>query len=110
LPDKPRYNLIDLIPPSRYAALLSSQCESRTGVLHHDSQWTLTIDFGNIQPKSYAWADEPFYIGSSEKESLELEAVIYADNLPNPQKVKLTIEFQIENRIALTIDELSSKE
>ena len=47
-----------------------------------------------------------FYIGSSAEKSLELEAVIYADNLPDPQKVKLTIEFEIENRLPLTIDDL----
>jgi len=49
---------------------------------------------------------KPFYIGSSAEKSLELEAVIYADNLPDPRKVKLTIEFEIENRLPLTIDDL----
>ncbi len=72
-------------------------------MVYHSSQWTLTVHFGNVQPKSSVWADEPFYIGSSAEKSLELEAVIYADNLPDPRKVKLTIEFEIENRLPLTI-------
>jgi len=106
LPDKPAYRLIDVIPPNIYAARLSLQRDPQTEVVYHGSQWTLTVHFGNVQPKSSVWADEPFYIGSSAEKSLELEAVIYADNLPDPRKVKLTIEFEIENRLPLTIDDL----
>jgi len=85
---------------------LSLQREPQTEVVYHGSQWTITVHFGNVQPKSSVWADEPFYIGSTTEKSLELEAVIYADNLPEPGKVKLTIEFEIENRSPLTIDDL----
>jgi len=104
LPDKPAYRLIDVIPPNIDAARLSLQRQTEVG--YHSTQWTLTVHFGNVQPKSSVWADEPFYIGSSAEKSLELEAVIYADNLPDPRKVKLTIEFEIENRLLLTIDDL----
>jgi len=103
LPDKPAYRLIDVIPPNIDAR---RSLQRQTEVVYHSSQWTLTVHFGNVQPKSSVWADEPFYIGSSAEKSLELEAVIYADNLPDPRKVKLTIEFEIENRPRLTIDDL----
>lgn len=106
LPDEPVYRLIDVIRPEIYAARLSLQGEPQTEVVYHGSQWTLTIHFGNVQPKSSVWADEPFYIGSNAEEFLELEAVIYADNLPDPPKVKLNIEFEIENRFPLAIDDL----
>jgi hypothetical protein len=106
LPDKPAYSLIEVIRPNIDAARLSLQREPQTEVMYHSSQWTLTVHFRNVQPKSSVWADEPFYIGSSAEKSLELEAVIYADNLPDPRKVKLTIEFEIENRLPLTIDDL----
>jgi len=102
LPDNPAYRL-DVIPPNICARL---SLQRQTEVVYHSSQWTLTVHFGNVQPKSSVWADEPFYIGSSAEKSLELEAVIYADNLPDPRKVKLTIEFEIENRPPLTIDDL----
>ncbi|MEG4008937.1 HNH endonuclease signature motif containing protein [Microcoleus sp. Pol11C1] len=105
LPYKPAYRLIDVIPPNIYDRL-SLQRDPQTEVVDHVSQWTLTVHFGNVQPKSSVWADEPFYIGSNAEEFLELEAVIYADNLPDPPKVKLTIEFEIENRFPLTIDDL----
>lgn len=106
LPDEPVYRLIDVIRPEIYAARLSLQGEPQTEVVYHGSQWTLIIHFGNVQPKSSVWADEPFYIGSNAEEFLELEAVIYADNLPDPPKVKLNIEFEIENRFPLAIDDL----
>ena len=102
LPDNPAYRL-DVIPPNICAR---RSLQRQTEVVYHSSQWTLTVHFGKVQPKSSVWADEPFYIGSSAEKSLELEAVIYADNLPDPQKVKLTIEFEIENRRSLTIDDL----
>ena len=108
LPDEPVYRLTDVIRPDIYAARLSLQREPQTEVVDHGSQWTITVHFGNVQPKSSVWADEPFYIGSTTEKSLELEAVIYADNLPDPGKVKLTIEFEIENRCPLTIDDLYS--
>ena len=95
LPDEPAYRLIDVIRPDIYAARLSLQRDPQTEVVYHGSQWTITVHFGNVQPKSSVWADEPFYIGSTREKSLELEAVIYADNLPEPRKVKLTIEFEI---------------
>lgn len=106
LPDEPAYRLIDVIRPDIYAARLSSQRDPQTEVVYHGSQWTITVDFGKVQPKSSVWADEPFYIGSSAEKSLELEAVIYADHLPDPRKVKLTIQFEIENRSPLKIDDL----
>jgi len=108
LPDEPVYRLTDVIRPDIYAARLSLQREPQTEVVDHGSQWTITVHFGNVQPKSSVWADEPFYIGSTTEKSVELEAVIYADNLPEPGKVKLTIEFEIENRCPLTIDDLYS--
>ncbi len=106
LPDEPAYDYLDVIPLNIYSYRLSLQREPQTEVVHHGTKWTLTVHFGNVQPKSCIWADEPFYIGSSAKESLELQALIYADNLPDPRKVKLTIEFEVENRFPLTIDEL----
>lgn len=106
LPDEPEYENITALSRNSYLARLASQQDPRTEVVHHGDQWTISIHFGNVQPKSCVWAYEPFYIGSSEKEVLELEAAIYADNLPAPQNVKLIIEFKIENRFSLTVDKL----
>jgi hypothetical protein len=37
-----------------------------------------------------------------------MEAIIYADNLPEPQKVKFAIDFEIEKKLTLTIDTLKT--
>jgi hypothetical protein len=58
LPDEPAYRLIDVIRPDIYAARLSLQREPQTEVVYHGSQWTITLHFGNVQPKSSVWADE----------------------------------------------------
>lgn len=82
------------------------QKEEQTVVKHYGDRWTLTVNFGNVQPKSCVWSDEPFYIGSTQRDQLEMEAVIYADNLPEPQKVILTIDFETEKRSPLTVNVL----
>jgi Putative DNA-binding domain len=75
-------------------------------ISHHGDQWTLEINFGNIQPKSIAWLSEPFFLGSMEKEKFDMKALIYADNIPEPQQIHLTVNFTIENKPALTFDDL----
>jgi hypothetical protein len=103
LPDEPEY---ENIGRSSFLARLASQREQHTEVVHHGEQWTITVHFGNVQPKSCVWLDKPFYIGSAKKEFIELESAIYADNLPAPQNVKLVIKFNVENRFPLTVDKL----
>lgn len=103
LPDKPTYRGIRL-PSIRPLWRQAPQ----TRVEHHGSNWTLTVNFGNVQPKSCIWASEPFYIGSADKDFLELEGSIYADNLPEPQKITLTIQFTVKKKPALTLDDLKN--
>ena len=108
LPTEPAYRHIESF--SRNVPRIRSvfQQEPRTVVSYHGNQWTLTVSFGNVQPQSRVWADEPFYIGSKQKDRLEMEAIIYADNLPEPQKVKFAIDFEIEKKLTLTIDTLKT--
>jgi Putative DNA-binding domain len=70
------------------------------------NHWVIAIEFGSIQPKSSKWLEKPFYIGSENLEHLELDALIFANNLAEPQKVKLTIDFTIENEESLSIEDL----
>jgi hypothetical protein len=60
-------------------------------------KWVLTIDYGDVQPKATAWCDEFIFIGSQKKETLEIEAQLFADDLPNPISVKLNINFDVED-------------
>ena len=54
--------------------------------LNHD----IWIDFGNVQPKSSAWSDA-IYVGAQSACMLNMEAVIYADNLSDPVRTDLSL-------------------
>ena len=100
LPDKPADRLIDVRPRIRS---LWQQQKSMVEVRSYGDQWSVNIRFGNVQPRASVWLDEPFYLGSKSLEHLELNALIFANNLPEPQKAKLLVEFTIEHKPALTV-------
>jgi hypothetical protein len=107
LPQEPAYRRIDAvsrnIPNFRFI-----QQEHQTEVLEHGDQWTLTLNFGDIRPKASVWLDEPFYIGSTRTKQLEMKALIYANNLPEPQAATMLISFEIEHKPALTLEKLKA--
>ncbi|GAB4543275.1 MAG: hypothetical protein Tsb0014_36730 [Pleurocapsa sp.] len=82
------------------------QQKSPIDITYHGDGWTLAVNFGNIQPKSCVWLSECFFLGSIQQEKLETEVHTYADNLSEPQKVNMSIDFTVENRPTLTIDDL----
>lgn len=104
LPYEPAYRRINIIPGIVRAIRPRRVEEPQTEVKHYGNQWSITVSFGNVQPKSLVWATDPFYIGSMNRDYLELEATIYADNLPEPQKTILSIKFAIEKKSALTVE------
>ncbi|MGK7885053.1 MAG: helix-turn-helix domain-containing protein [Crocosphaera sp.] len=101
LPSKPSTDLIRNIGFKRIR-----QQKSPIDITYHGNGWTLNVNFGNIQPKSCVWLSEHFFLGSMELEKFEPEIYIYADNLSEPQKVNMSIDFTVENRPTLTIDDL----
>lgn len=64
----------------------------------HRDNWRLVAQFGNIQPKASKWSNRVFYIGAMKPLKLEFEAVIYADNLPEPISVPLSINILTETK------------
>ena len=64
----------------------------------HGAEWTLNAEFGSIQPKASAWSIGSFYIGATKNTKLDLVASIYADNLPNPVVIPLTIKIDVDER------------
>lgn len=101
LPKKPAYNRFDnILLPSPFWN------QKQIKIKHYGKKWIITVDFGNVQPQSCIWATEVFYIGSQSQAEFTLDANIYADNLPAPQKTFLNIRFGITKKPALTIDDL----
>lgn len=72
-PDKPT---IDRILTTNFSGLLS-----KVDVEDHSTRWTISVEFGNIQPKATSWSTGVFYIGSSKPYMIKFDALIYADNL-----------------------------
>lgn len=99
LPNKPMKKGLMAMPNIR-------SLNSMIAISDYGNHWSMIINFGNVQPKSSIWLDKPFYLGSKKIEHLELDALIFANNIPEPQKVKLTVNFEVESRETLTMSDL----
>lgn len=75
-------------------------------VLKHDDQWTLEIDFGDIQPQATIWGVDPVYVSARTPGSHRLSVRIYADNLNQPQEREIQLDFSMEQRPRLTLEYL----
>lgn len=105
-PDRPR-KYFDFLAPiqERVSFPAIEQIGSRLSIDKNGDGWLITITFGSIQPKAEDWLEEPIFIGSRKSQDVHFEAVIYADNAPDPIRVPLCVHFQVEE-VVRTIDEL----
>lgn len=62
----------------------------------YDEKQVVNIEYGNLQPKVIGWSDEAIFIGARNKEKLDLECHIFADELSEPATFRLTINFEPE--------------
>lgn len=51
--------------------------------------WEATLDLGTVRPGSTSWLDDPLYIGGDDSQELQIEAFLYAENLPAPVRFEL---------------------
>ena len=58
----------------------------------------LNINFGDVLPGSKTWTTAPIYIGAGISQEINLDAFIYARNLPEPIRMPLTIQIETETR------------
>ena len=80
---------------------------SRLSIEKNGAGWLIIINFGNIQPKAEDWLEEPIFIGSRKPQDVRFDAIIYADNAPNPLHVPLCIHFST-NDVVRTLQELEA--
>ena len=106
LPDFPRHNRGALFVPSVSLNSMLNPPKGALKLLDHDDRWTLTVDFGDIQPKATSWAADPVYVSARAEGFYSLSLKIYADNLSEPQDAEIQLEFAIEQRSRLTIENL----
>ena len=92
-PDLPQPYI--LYAAQRTQAHLSSVSRDVT-VTRHGDDWLIGAFVEKVQPKRAVWTEDQFYVGSTQARGLELTARVFADNLPEPQEVKLRIGFDTE--------------
>lgn len=81
--------------------------KNRIDVDYHGDEWTLTVEFGSVQPQATARSSGCFYVGAEEPTRLEIEALIYCDNLGAPARVPLAIDFTTKH-VRMTQHELEA--
>ncbi len=107
-PDRPQkyHNYLASIN-DRVSLPAIAQIGSRLSIDKNGAGWLITINFGNIQPKAEDWLEEPIFIGSRKPQDVRFDAIIYADNAPNPLHVPLCIHFST-NDVVRTLQELEA--
>lgn len=92
-----------------YAAAfrMPNLAKNRINVEYHGDEWTLTVKFGSVQPQATARSSGYFYVGAEEPTRLEIEALIYCDNLGVPMRVPLAINFTTKH-VRMTQQELEA--
>jgi Putative DNA-binding domain len=69
------------------------------------TSWLVRVRFGKVQPKSTVWHHDTLFFKTTNTRSLDLQALIFADNIPEPVKVPLTISVEVEEQ-RLSLEEL----
>ena len=98
LPDRPRKNIDYLYSINNQVSVSGSgRLKSRISIDRHEDSWLLSINFGSIQPKAEEWIAEKILIGSRKPQEVHCDAVIFADNTPDPIRIPLCIRFRTED-------------
>lgn len=72
-----------------------------TSVNHceHGEDWTVSIDVKKLQPQEECWITDYLYVGSRSPLQVEMLAKIFADNIPVPQEVPLSISIVTSEKV-----------
>lgn len=83
-PEPPR-SALEVISASMYSGIPSSTCVESV-----NNAWVVTTKPGKIQPGGFVVSD-PFWVGSSNPNTIKIVATVYGDNLPEPIEAQLSI-------------------
>ena len=106
-PDRPgKYHNILSEINTRTSFPEKNQISSGLSIQKKGAGYSLEVNCGNIQPKAEYWVNEPVLIGSRINQSINFDVIVYADNIPNPIYVPLSINFKVikEKRTIYELD------
>jgi hypothetical protein len=66
--------------------------------------WRVTCYLGKIQPKDIAITKNYFCLGSLVSKSIKIDIQVFSDDLPEPKKETLEVDFEVENRNYTVMD------
>lgn len=72
----------------------------------NEERFSIEIDCDDLQPGRQVWS-EVFYLGKGKSGDLSLCGFVFADNLPQPKAVALTVSVTVRET-TITVDELCS--
>ena len=62
------------------------------------NDYDIQVDFGNVQPKADSLS-QVLYVGAEQTMQLDIEGIVYADNLPDPVRIPLTVNIETQERV-----------
>lgn len=108
MPDRPKRRS-DLLSNSFMNSIKPAALRREPGEVNIDKnekQFSIEIDCGDLQPGRQVWS-EVFYLGKGKSGDLSLCGFVFADNLPQPKDVALTVSVTVRET-SITVDELCS--
>ena len=102
LPSEPIRSGINFVPP--YLGITSD-----TYIKHYPDAWLARTDFDKVQPQRTVYTNTKLYIGAACTTTIELNALIYADNLPQPTMKRLEVIISSQEKI-LSLDDLTNSD
>jgi Schlafen, AlbA_2 len=67
-------------------------------VRRYGESWHINANLGKIQPKETIWVESKVYFGAIQSCEIDMNALLYADNLPEPISTKLIVEVKAERK------------
>lgn len=56
--------------------------------------WFIEAQIDKVQPKSCHWLESPFCIGAKRTQTVEINVIIFSDNLPEPEKQIMAVDIE----------------
>ena len=72
--------------------------------------WHITCHLGKVQPKDMVITRDSFCIGALKSKSIQINAQVFSDDLPEPKQETLEVCFEVEDRAYSVSDFLPKKE
>ena len=67
-------------------------------VQEYETNWEVSIEFGDVRPQDEVWAATPILIGAADSREIKLEGELRGDNLPKPITCTLNVNLEVEKR------------